>query len=120
MTKYFITTLLFTCLIYSNTKSQEKNVCKTKFNPRSIAYNASPDPNECWESVAYGIQIKTKQVNGFFTLPVALLETLKQKIQESEITIVVSYYEEPIEGSGEVGVVDRIWLNESLIYQNEN
>ena len=58
-------------------------------------------------------------MNGFFTLSVAQLEILDRKIDESEIIVEVSHYKGPIEGSGGLGVAEKIWLSEKLIYQNE-
>ena len=111
--------LLFLTSSYSQGQSisEKTYVCSTKLNPHSVTYNGSNNPNECWESVAWGIEIETEKVKGFFSLEYRVIEKLKPIIGDQEIEVEVSYYDELFESSGEIGNVVKIKLKGDIIYQ---
>ncbi|HYG49526.1 MAG TPA: hypothetical protein VD905_01435 [Flavobacteriales bacterium] len=105
--------LLILVFISMVLQAQEKRATyATKFIPYHITYNGSDDPNECWESVAYGIVVNRE----YFSLPFNALEELKTKMGDAEITVEVVYYEEPYENSGEVGSVLKITLDKQVLW----
>lgn len=108
---------IFLVLAFIQARGQEKaTICKTKFKPQTYTYNASPNPNECWEAVSHGILIKTEKVNGFFSMPFLKLEELKKMIDTNEVVVEVIYFDERIEESGEDGNVLNITMNGKVIY----
>jgi hypothetical protein len=113
--------LLFVFFMFSLksiTAQINKKVYVTKFHPESVTYNGSPNPNECWESVAWGITIKIKKNNSFFLISYEAFEQLKEKIGESKVEIEVAFYDEPVDGSGAVGCVTKIVLDGKVLYEN--
>lgn len=112
----FILFLFLTSGICEGQSVENKTgVYTTKFQPRHVTYNASDNPNECWEAVAWGIEIESK---GFFSLEYQAIEKLKVRIGDEEVQVEVIYYDEPIEGSYEVGLVTKITLKGEVIYKN--
>mgnify|MGYP001589733842 CR=1 FL=1 len=111
------TLFLFLTFGYCQGQSVEvkTKVHTTKFLPRHVTYNGSPNPNECWESVAWGIEIN----NALFTLGYSVIDKLKVLIGDNEVEVKVVYYEEPIEGSGEIGRVVKLTLKGEIIYNEE-
>lgn len=98
------------------TVTEKIYICSTKFNPHSVTYNGSDNPNECWESVAWGILIDTDKVKGFFSLGYQEIEKLKTIIGDNEIEVQVAYYDEWLESSGEIGHVKSIKMSGEIIY----
>ena len=94
-------------------------VFKSKFLPTEVTYNGSPNPNECWESVASGINIKVGKTVSFFSMAYQEIERLKEIIGNAEVQIEVIYYNEPEDGSGAKGEVKIITLNDKLIFENK-
>ena len=114
--------ILIVFILYSavSAKSQEKTrVYTSKFIPESITYNGSPDPNECWESVDWGVKIKTKKTSIFVLMPYQDIEKLKTEIGDQEVKIKVDFFEEPESGSGAVGIVEEIILGDKVIYKSD-
>jgi len=110
---------IFFFFAWSNAIGQQKTEVSSKFVPKTVTYNASPNPNECWEAVDWGINIDTKIVRGFFNLPNKAVKTLKEKIGDDEVLIEVIYYEEPVEGSRAIGSVSKITFKGEVIYENK-
>lgn len=107
----------FLALAHVQVNAQEKaTVCTTKFVPQTYTYNASPNPNECWEAVSHGILIKADKVGGFFSIPYLKLQELKKVIDTNEVVVEVVYFEEHSYDSGEDGNVLKITLNGTVIY----
>ncbi len=105
---------------YSNSKAQIiTKVYSTKFQPETVGFNGSPDPNECWDSVAWGIKIKTENGYSFFNMGFNEIERLKPIIKNSKVQIEVNYYSEPLDGSGAVGSVLKITLKGEVIYHSQ-
>jgi hypothetical protein len=112
--------LIVIIIIYIGTTSNAQtrtNVYSTKFIPESVTYNGSDDPNECWESVDYGIIIKVENSSLFFNMEYRDLEILKEKIGDTEVQVEVIYYDEPTSGSYSVGKVVKVSLNEEIIFE---
>jgi hypothetical protein len=113
----YLISFLITCEIAG---AQIKTKSYTsKFLPESVTYNGSPNPNECWESVAWGIRIKTEKGKPFFSISYQAFENLKEKIGDKEVQIEVVYYNEPSDDSGAVGYVKKIIFKGEVIYKNE-
>jgi hypothetical protein len=108
--------LLFTFICFGASAQEKKEIFTTKFKPQTITYNGSPNPNECWESVAHGIEIWSGKAGGFFTMPRGKMDELKTIIDTNEVIIEVVYYEEPYDDSGEDGSVLKITMNGKVIY----
>ena len=118
MDKLLLISVLSTFSSSSGLMGQHKEVYSAKFESHSVTYNGSPNPNECWESVANGIIIKTEKEIGFFTMPNNVMESLKKKIGDAEVLIEVIYYEEPLEESGALGGVQKITLKGEVLFKN--
>ncbi|HET6991971.1 MAG TPA: hypothetical protein VFJ43_11635 [Bacteroidia bacterium] len=91
----------------------------TKFQSRSVTYNASRKNNECLEAVAWGIEIKTGKGSQFFLMPYRDIDTLKQKIGDAEVEVEVYCYDKPEQGSGAAGEVKQITMNGVAIYKED-
>ena len=87
----------------------------TKFIPNHVTYNGSDNPNECWESVAWGILIEEGENVYFFSMSYRDVEASKEKIGDAEVIIEVGFYDEPYSDSGEDGWVKKITLNGVII-----
>lgn len=111
--------LLFAVLLVTFSKLMAQTGIKTyttEFTPHSVTYNASDNPNECLESVAWGILIKDKKNTFFFSLPFSDLENLKTMIGNNEVIVEVIFYEERAHDSDEDGNVTKITLNGTIIF----
>lgn len=99
--------------------AQRKSVFTTKFIPRVITYNASPNPAQCWEAVAHGIGIKAEKGEYFFQMPWKALQDLKIKLGETEVQIEVQFFEEADDDTGAAGFVRRVSLGDSVMYKSD-
>lgn len=115
---YYIFFFLILFIVSGGFAQNGVKIYTTQFVPETITYNGSPNPNECWESVATGILIKDGASVFFFSIPEKEIEKLKQKIRKGEIIVECIFYEEPYENSGEAGVVLKITFNGEVIYTN--
>ena len=91
---------------------------KTKFELAQVTYNGSDNPNECWESVAWGIFVKQEKGKGkwFFGMPYEPLIELEKKVGDAEMEVEIIFHE-PYDDSGEQGDVISIRLNGEVIYK---
>ncbi len=120
MPKALIFLLLFSFFGSVNLAAQkEMKIYSSKFIPQEITYNASPNPNECWEAVAWGIEIKVEKGTQFFSMSYRDIDSLKKIIGDAEVQIEVIYYSEMEEGSGAVGEVVKITLGDVVVYKRE-
>jgi hypothetical protein len=99
--------------------AQKDTTFTTKFIPREITYNASPNPKQCWEAVEYGIEIKVNMNTQFFSIAFKDIENLKQKIGDAEVQIEVGYFTKPEDKTGALGSVKQITMNGVVIYKQE-
>ena len=111
-----IVLIIVVMLLGYQTKAQGTNICSTRFVPHQVTYNGSLNLNECWESVANGILIETKEVKGFFSLPNKVVDELERKIGDAKVFVEVLYYDEPEEGSGLTGQVKKITLKGEVLF----
>jgi hypothetical protein len=110
----------FTFLLHSNLFAQEdKKTFHSPFTVHSVTYNGSDSPNECWESVEWGITIRELSYNLFFSMNNEDLENLRNKIKDHQVQIDVVYYDEPINGSGALGFVTKVTLDGEVIFGQE-
>ena len=120
MNTVFLMAVLFASLAWIDSAGQDKSVkFKTKFEPKSVTYNASDNPSECWEAVDWGIRIKTDEGELFFTMPSREVERLKEKIKGADVFVEVMYYpvlERAHGGSGARGNVTKVTLNDEVLY----
>jgi hypothetical protein len=120
MTKAVIIIFNIALIIYTGSNAQEKSqVYSTKFIPETVTFNGSDNPNECWESVACGITIKTGKNNSFFELDFSHTEKLKKLIGEAKVQIEVIYYNEIEVKTGAVGRVSKITFQNGVIYNEK-
>ncbi|HLP12243.1 MAG TPA: hypothetical protein VK177_09965 [Flavobacteriales bacterium] len=108
--------IVFALNAFAQTKRQ---IFKTKFELAHVTYNGSDNPNECWESVAWGIYINDGGGKLFFGMPYKPLHELKDKVGDAEMEVEVIFHEEPYLDSGEDGDVTCIKLNGVVIYKRE-
>ncbi len=108
--------ILFTFLILSCAVNAQSVEFKTVFQPQTITYNGSDNPNECWESVDHGIMININGYNQFFILPARVCEILKTKLADQEVLIEVIYFDEPTTGSHALGNVTKITFNGEIVF----
>jgi len=120
MTKSLI---MFSFLMFftwkSSTAQENTKIYLSEFHPESVTYNGSPNPNECWESVAWGIKIKTEKGSAFFLIGYQAFEELKEKIGDAKVEIEVMYLGEPDFGNGAVGFVTKIVSDGKVLYENK-
>ena len=122
MSKYFLHLLFFAFLLLSvsNTKAQTGcHAFTSNFVVHSVTYNGSDDPNECWESVAWGILIEDGKNTYFFSMPYQELMALKEKIGDAEVIIDIRFYQEPDAQTGEDGGVKKITMNGEVLFGAE-
>lgn len=110
----FCSGLLFMVNVNGQQKATLYNV---PFTPHSVTYNGSPNPNECWESVDWGILVPNGKTKHFFTLPNGRLDELKKQIGDERVDIEVIYFDEPVYGSGANGNVVKIVWKEEVLYE---
>lgn len=120
MNKPIIISFICALCIYTNVGAQENlvKVFTSKFVSQNVTYNASPNPNECWEAVEWGIKIKDGKHESFFTLNYQEIEKLKSKIGEEDVQIAVVYYDEASEG-GATGMVSKITLKGEVLFEHK-
>jgi hypothetical protein len=110
--KYLFILLFLT--FCSSSFAQEKQVrFITKFESYNVTYNASDNPNQCWEAASWGLVINKLH----FSLPYKMLEELKQKAGTSEMEVEVVYFDEPLDGSGDAGNVVSVKLNNEVVFK---
>ena len=89
-------------------------------NFNRVTYNGSENPNECKESVADGLIIKTEFGTQFFQLPFVDSETLKKDATKLIYYIEVKFYgtdkTDAIDGSLAVGSVVKVADNFKVIF----
>lgn len=112
-----VTVLLFVIISFNAFSQAKKRTFKTKFELAHVTYNGSDNPNECWESVAWGIYINDGGVKLFFGMPYKPLHELKDKVGDAEMEVEVIFHGEPYLDSGEDGDVMCIKLNGVVIYK---
>ncbi|MBK9590626.1 MAG: hypothetical protein IPO32_03665 [Crocinitomicaceae bacterium] len=108
--------ILFTYLILSCAVNAQPIEFKTVFQPETITYNGSDNPNECWESVDQGVLINVAGHNRFFLLPAQGYELLKNKLANQEVLIEVIYFDEPTQDSHASGNVTKITFNGEIVF----
>jgi len=113
----FLMVFFFSLVLNNAILAQQKTVFTTPFVPMLVTYNASPDPEECWEAVAYGVGIKTERGEHFFQMPRLVRDDLKTKIGDSDVEVEVQYFNEERDDSGAAGFVKKIMLKGEIIYQ---
>ena len=119
MFKVVLLFILFSVFSFTNAIAQIKTkVYTSKLQPESVTYNGSPNPNECLESVEWGITIKTEKASSFFLMEYEEIEKLKEKIGDAEVLIEVVYYNEPHDVSNAVGRVVKITLKDEVLYRS--
>lgn len=106
-----ITLFILTICSYSQTAQY-----KTVFNPETVTYNGSDNPNECWESVEQGILIEVDGITYFFTMYARGFESLCEQLKGQEVVVDVIHSEESDYGSGADGSVQKITLNGVVVY----
>src|SRR5688572_702357 len=116
----FVLIFAFISLVWMEVYSQKAAATyKTKFEPALVTYNASDNPNQCWEAVEHGIRIKADKGKLFFEMPHLRISGLKEKIKDAEVVVeVVFYSKEELQGrKGEArGFVRKIVMGEETIY----
>lgn len=122
MSKNFLPFLFFAFLLLtvSNTKAQTGcHAFTSTFIVHSVTYNGSDNPNECWESVAWGILIEDGKNTYFFSMPYQELMALKEKIGDAEVLVEVRFYQESDSDTGEDGGVKKITMNGEVLFGAE-
>ncbi len=123
MINYYRALILLSALLsmaMTTSPAQGKvTIFSSKFLPESVTYNGSPNPNECWESVAWGVRIISGRASSFFTMDYKDVEKTKEKAGDSEVLIEVAFYDEPLDGSGAEGRVIKIVLKGEVIYESK-
>jgi hypothetical protein len=118
--KTTIAIAIFLTITGMSALGQEKTITyKTKFEPESVTYNGSPNPNECWEAVDHGIRIKTSEGEPFFTMPSQDVQRLKERIKDAEVVVEVFYYpvlERAQNGSGASGSVVKVTQGNEVLF----
>jgi hypothetical protein len=109
--------ILFTYLILSCSLNAQPSEFKTVFQPQTITYNGSDNPNECWESVEQGILIDINGYDHFFLLPASEYEILKTRLTNQEVLVEVIYFDEPTEDSHAYGNVIKISYNGEVVFK---
>lgn len=97
-------------------KSQQ-SVFETTFQPRTVTYNASPDPRECWEAVDEGVEITTNIGVGFFLIPSDQFYKLSEQLKDKTCTITVQYYNASEADYHATGEVVSIVCEGQTVYQ---
>ncbi|MBK9191389.1 MAG: hypothetical protein IPM77_07670 [Crocinitomicaceae bacterium] len=71
--------LMFCLNGYTICKSQTAQY-KVIYTPQHITYNGSDNPNECWESVEWGLEVVHQDSILFFNLPFSVYKELEEKL----------------------------------------
>ncbi|MCX6311669.1 MAG: hypothetical protein NT084_08530 [Bacteroidetes bacterium] len=120
MNKAIISFFVFSFFAFTKLSAQPvTTIYKTKFIQKEVLFNGSPDPHECWESVANGIEIKTEKGLQFFAMGFKMTDSLKTVIGNKEVQIEVLYYSKPEERSGVVGEVLKITMEGLVIFKRD-
>jgi hypothetical protein len=118
--KTFIISIIFIILVCKDTIAQKgTETYYTKFIPETVTYNGSDNPNECWESVDWGIRIKTDKCDSFFNMDYKNIERIKKQIGDAEVQIEVIYYDKTYDKSGAVGSILKITFANEVVYNKE-
>jgi len=119
MTKAFVIFIILIVFPWKSSTAQvNTKIYLSEFHPEPVTYNGSPNPNECWESVAWGIKIKTTKGSAFFLIGYQAFEKLKEIIGDAKVEIEVMYFDEPDFGSGAVGCVSKIVSDGKVLFEN--
>jgi hypothetical protein len=109
---------LLCCLIVFSPSDllSQKVTYTTPCVPHSVTYNGSDNPNECWESVDFGLLIEADGTKYFFSLSYDIYAKMKKELKDQEITVEVIFYEEPWYDSGSAGNVTKITHNGTVVF----
>lgn len=115
-------TIGLTVLIMGSVASQDHDgvILQSTLLPHSVTYNGSDDPNECWESVDWGVLLPHKKRKGFFLMGDRDLERLRQKVSSEEILeFEVTCFAESLTGSGAIGAVLRVRRGNEVLFEEK-
>jgi hypothetical protein len=112
--------ILFTALFLSISSDQERGqIFIGTIKPHAVTYNASPNPNQCWEAVQDGIEIRSGTRELFFSMPSKDAERVSKIVRAGEVAIEVVLYDKPAEGSYALGFVKKITKNGEVLFERD-
>jgi len=119
MQKHIISFFILSLFAFSNVDAQAKaETFTTKLISQEVTYNASPNPNECWEAVEWGIKIPNGKSSNFYRMNYKEFEKVKAKVGDNEVQIEVLLFQEVSEG-GAVGMVSKITFKGDVLFENK-
>lgn len=111
--------VVFICPLAAWAQSDSVTIRST-LHAHSVTYNGSEDPNECMESVAWGVILPCKNSQAFFLLDYQVLQELKQKISAEEIVqFEVAYFSERLRESHAIGAVLRVRRGNEVLFEEK-
>jgi hypothetical protein len=114
--KNLISLLIYLSGTFTTFAQEVKRTFITPFVIHSVTYNASPDANECWEAVDWGIEVKDENNHlWFFSMPYEELMQCEKLIGDSFVEIEVVFWDD-YDGVTTHGSVISISLKGKKIY----